>query len=132
MIWKHLPPRVLRIVQFFTLIMFVAMTPRLVADECHDFSSQGWYVNSICATRWDNGNYAGSYCQPNQNISPWARYQTMCLPGMDPGTCTGSNCQQEPTCTDHGVCNTDFDCCGLNVCDPDLHKCQDSTGGGSW
>jgi|1185.fasta_scaffold22763_1 hypothetical protein len=114
-----------RIIQTFTLIIFIVMTPQLLADECHDFSSQGWRVNSICASHFENGIYAGSYCIPNSYIDPWAEHQTMCLPGTDQGTCTGSNCDQDSLCTNDGYCSNDFDCCGLSVCDLDRHRCHE-------
>lgn len=123
---RHLPAHAHRVMVFLTLLMFVAMTPRLIADECHDFSSQGWFVNNICASRFENGVYVGSFCQPNQYIDPAAEHQTMCLPGSESGTCTGSNCHQDSWCTNDGFCNDDFDCCGLNTCDLDRHRCHEA------
>lgn len=122
------------IVRFVAVTLFVAVAPTASANyDCQFFAGDGWMISSICATRLDaNWNYVDSICILNPSGDPWSRYQTMCKVGIDPGTCTGSNCEQDPECTWDGHCTTDFDCCGLNMCDQDLQRCYGPGGGGQW
>lgn len=119
-----------RVIKLLTLLVLALMARQAVAD-CHSFADDGWRIGSICTSHFDqNGNYDYSYCRLDQYEMPDNRWHSMCKVGIDPGTCTGSNCEQPPTCTDHGACESDFDCCNLNWCDTDLtHKCQDAPGG---
>jgi hypothetical protein len=116
--------RRLRSIAFRVVIVITLVAGQAWAD-CPQDAENGWHIGRICASVFDpNGNYSSSQCQPDIYDDPSANHHTECKPGIDPGTCTGSNCSG-PACSLHGFCEDDFDCCGLNWCDYDRHRCQD-------
>jgi hypothetical protein len=119
-----------RVIKVFCLLVLLAMARQVLAD-CNTDMSNGWRIGQICTTHFDaNGNYLESWCILDRYEDPESLYHTECKPGQDPGTCTGSNCENTSTCTWHGFCTDDFDCCGMNSCDlQGSHKCQDSSVG---
>jgi hypothetical protein len=115
----------LRLVAFHIVGVIVIVAGQAWAD-CQSDRDNGWALGKICASWFDsNGHYVDSRCQQDQYDDPFADHHTECKVGIDPGTCTGSNCTGTAGCTVHGFCEDDFDCCGLNWCDYDRHRCQD-------
>lgn len=129
---KSSSPRRSVFLRFLASICLVAIAPTALADyDCQYWSGQGYSIGAICASHFDaNGNYDYSHCMLPSWGDPWSRYQPMCKVGIDPGTCIGSNCEQEPWCTWDGPCTTDLDCCGMNTCDQDFQRCKEENNGG--
>jgi hypothetical protein len=124
-----------RLVKVFILLILMVIAQHAFAQgDCGTDASNGYSIGQLCKSRTDaNGNYIGSFCIQDATDDPFSNYHADCLQSYDQGqaVCTGSTCQGSGSqsggggCTDHGVCEDDFDCCGLNWCDQDLHRCQD-------
>ena len=126
---RYISLKVLQVCAVAVLIM----GSRQVLADCDADVDDGWLIDSICTSHFDsNGQYDYSHCILDPHGDPWGRYHMTCKQGMDPGTCMGSNCEQQPDCTWDGFCTTDFDCCGLNWCDQDLQRCRAENNGGQW
>jgi hypothetical protein len=120
------------LLKFGVWFAFVVTMPTVVADEdCHHFTQDGWLFANVCISEFDtNGNYLRSKCTGDQYEDPDSCGHAMCKLGIDAGTCTGSNCVQEPGCTWTGTCSTSLDCCGMNFCNMSTHRCSESIDGG--
>ena len=112
-------------------IVLLVFASRQVLADCRSDTASGWQMDSKCTTQFDsNGNYIESYCGLDANTISSGRYHMTCKPGVDPGTCVGSTCEDPPSCTWTGVCSSDLDCCGENVCNDNLRCGQPQGGGG--
>ena len=132
-------PTTLRLVKILSLAILMLLARQAFAD-CDADQSNGWQIGSLCQPYFSpEGNFVGAFCRHDASYNPTNNTQNECLQGYDQGmyVCSGSSCEADPAdehCTYHGVCDDDFDCCSLNWCDRDLHRCQDwgGGGGGDW
>jgi len=123
-----------RTVRFMKAIVLgiLIVLARATFASCGSEAESGWRIGQICASWFDtNGNYVDSRCQLDEYENPFGNYHMECKPGIAPGTCSGSNCDGlTPSCTHHGFCLADADCCGNNSCDQDSMRCYDPEAGG--
>lgn len=121
---------ILRIGKVFSLLILLVVARQVFATDCAVDNMNDWQIGKICASVVDEyNNYIESRCTLSQNDNPAGNYHNECKQAFDQGlgVCTGSTCEGHgESCTWHGTCSDDFDCCGLNTCDTQgTHKCQD-------
>jgi hypothetical protein len=127
---RHARPQNVRILKLFVLLILILVARQGYAD-CASDAGNGWAISQLCGGKWDDntGAYLGSFCSTD-----WGTYllggtnHKICKQEYSEGwpTCYGSVCEGYDTspCHNPGYCEWDFECCNLDSCDTDLHRCH--------
>jgi hypothetical protein len=124
---------VFRLIKVFTVLILMIIARQAFADDCASQQAAGWQIGYFCGSLFDNGEYVGSFCQPNEYDDPSANMRLDCLQSYDQGwgVCEGADCSNsgggggDPGCTYYGYCQWDWDCCGMNSCDWETNRCRE-------
>lgn len=113
-----------RIAKVLSLLILMVLARHAFAQgSCATDENNGFVVGDKCYTIQDEfDNYIESRCEPFPGDDPTSTNHLDCKQSYDQGhlVCTGSTCVGQAStqsCTYHGVCQDDFDCCGMNWCD---------------